>query len=97
VREDRLLFLALTRDIERRRPLSFESGKWKHNAELEKWKLVRHSDEAFNIKAGAFEIEYFHGKTNIRVLDSSRVTVEGENRGEKLQAGLVGVLPAAYH
>jgi len=49
--------------------------------ELEKWKLVQHGDDAFNIDAGAFEIEFFHGRTNIRVLDSARVTVEGKNRG----------------
>lgn len=64
--------------------------------ELEKWKVVPHGDEAFNIVAGAFEIEFFHGLTNIRILDSSRVTVEGETRGVKSKAAPPNIRPARY-
>jgi hypothetical protein len=64
--------------------------------ELEKWKVVTHSKDAFNIVAGAFEIEHFHGRTNIRVLDASRVTVEGTKRGEKPKGVLPDIRPAIY-
>jgi hypothetical protein len=62
-------------------------------AELEKWRLVVQGDQAFNIAAGAFEIEHFHGKTNIRVLDTSRVTVETGKRGVSLPDALRGLVP----
>lgn len=51
------------------------------NSELAKWKLTEHSDDTFTVVAGAFEIEHFHGRTNIRVLDTSSVTVEAGSRG----------------
>jgi hypothetical protein len=56
-----------------------------HLPELAKWKLERQGDDAFNIDAGAFQIEFFHGRTNIRVLDASQVTVEGKLRGQAIQ------------
>ncbi|WP_158812511.1 hypothetical protein [Methylocapsa sp. S129] len=55
------------------------------NSELAKWKAFPDGSEAFRIEAGAFMIEYFHGRTNIRVLDSTKVTVEGSTRGSKLK------------
>ncbi len=50
-------------------------------APLDAWKLVAHGDRSFNIVAGTFEIEYFHGQVNIRILDPTKVTVEGSDRG----------------
>jgi hypothetical protein len=65
---------------------------------LKKWYLVVQGDEAFNIAAGAFEIEHFHGKTNIRVLDTSRVSVEigTGKRGVSLSDAPPGLKPATY-
>ena len=74
LREERFQYLNIVKVMERRKPIT----------ELEKLKVVAHGNDAFNIVAGAFEIEFFHGRTNIRVLDSSKVTIEGANRGEKL-------------
>jgi hypothetical protein len=51
--------------------------------ELAKWELITHGRHAFNVIAGSFEIEHFHGQTNIRVLDPLRVTLESEVRGVK--------------
>jgi hypothetical protein len=65
--------------------------------ELEKWKIIPVSKDAFNVVAGAFEIEYFHGRTNIRVLDPTSVTVEGPNRGEKSEVAPPEVRPAVWH
>lgn len=45
-------------------------------AELSRWKMLVHNSNSFNVAAGAFEIEHFHGTTHIRILDNSRVTVE---------------------
>jgi hypothetical protein len=64
--------------------------------ELATWKLHEHGEEAFNIIAGAFVIEHFHGRTNIRILDSTRVTVESENRGQKSSIAPLGINAAVY-
>ncbi|HEY8333605.1 MAG TPA: hypothetical protein VIQ05_07400 [Tardiphaga sp.] len=86
VREERFQYLNIVKEMERRRPIT----------ELEKLKVVAHSNDAFNIVAGAFEIEFFHGRTNIRVLDSSKVTVEGATRGEKVAGLLPGIPTPTY-
>jgi hypothetical protein len=86
VREERYQYLNVVKEMERRRSIT----------ELDKLKVVAHSNDAFNIVAGAFEIEYFHGRTNIRVLDSSKVTVEGAARGEKIMDLLPGIQPPIY-
>lgn len=52
-------------------------------SDLEKWKLMVQGEEAFKVEAGAFEIEHFYGHTNIRILDASRVTVEGKERASR--------------
>jgi hypothetical protein len=86
-------WLEFQKEIERAQSLL------KHGApsELRKWKFVSHGAEAFNIVAGAFEIEHFHGQTNIRVLDPSRVTVEGKIRGDSKSIGVpAGVRAATY-
>jgi hypothetical protein len=44
--------------------------------ELAKWAVAVQGQEAFSVKAGSFEIEHFHGRTNIKILDPSVVTVE---------------------
>jgi hypothetical protein len=85
-REDRFKFLMALKGLDRRPSPS----------ELEKWRLVVQGDEAFQIAAGAFEIEHFHGKTNIRVLDTSRVTVETDKRGVPLPDAPPGLAPATY-
>ena len=54
--------------------------------ETAKWQVVPQGEGAFTIVAGALVIEHFHGRTNVRVLDSSQVTVEGELRGTKKQS-----------
>jgi hypothetical protein len=64
--------------------------------ELANWKLIKHSETAFNVAAGAFEIEYFNGHTNIRVLDSSRVTIEGPQRGAAEDIIPPGIRPPSY-
>ena len=64
--------------------------------EMRKWKLTTHSEEAFSITAGSFEIEFFHGQTNIRVLDSSRVTVEDAKRGIKSKVAPPEIRPPVY-
>ncbi len=66
------------------------------NVELEKWLLLVQGDEAFNVAAGAFKIEHFHGRTNIRVIDTSRVTVENGKRGVSLPDALPGLALATY-
>lgn len=86
-REKRFQFLVAVKELERRQP---------RLTELENWRLNVLGDEAFNIAAGAFEIEHFHGKTNIRVLDASRVTVEGEKRGSSLHSASPGLSPPTY-
>jgi hypothetical protein len=86
-REARFRFLVAIKELEHSQPKL---------AELKKWRLVVQGDEAFNIAAGAFEIEHFHGKTNIRVLDTSRVTVETGKRGVSLSDVLPGLTPATY-
>jgi hypothetical protein len=60
------------------------STRWR-SVESEKWQLVPQGKRAFKIEAGVLEIEYFHGHTNIRVMDASRVTVEGNTRGSKIK------------
>ena len=61
------------------------------------WNVIPQGKDSFTIDAGAFEIEHFGGKTNIRIHDPSRVTVEGSERG----APVVGLPPdvkaAPYH
>jgi hypothetical protein len=64
--------------------------------ELSKWRLIRHAPDSFNIRAGSFEIEHFHGHTNIRVLDPSRVTVEGEERGVRPKSAPPGIKAPVY-
>jgi hypothetical protein len=64
--------------------------------ELVKWKIVPHSENAFNVVAGSFEIEHFHGKTNIRILDPSHVTVEGATRGTKSKAAAPDIPVPVY-
>jgi len=87
-REDRFTYLVALKDMEKSRP---------QLAELEKWRVFAQGDDAFHIAAGAFEIEHFHGKTNIRVIDASRVTVETEKRGESLPNSAPGMLrPPTY-
>lgn len=86
-REARFRFLVAIKELEHSHPKL---------SELKKWRLVVQGDEAFNIAAGAFEIEHFHGKTNIRVLDTSRVTVETGKRGVSLPDALPGLTPATY-
>ena len=87
-REDRFTYRIALKEMERRR---------KPFAELEKWRIVAQGDKAFHISAGAFEIEHFHGMTNIRVIDASRVTVETSKRGEPLPDTELGILkPATY-
>jgi hypothetical protein len=86
-REARFRFLVAVKELEHTQPKL---------AELKKWRLIVQGDEAFNIAAGAFEIEHFHGKTNIRVLDTSRVTVETGKRGVSLPDALPGLSPVSY-
>jgi len=74
--------LELVDELQRARQLS-----------LANWKIVTHGHDAFNVEAGAFEIEYFQGQTNIRVLDLSRVTIEGAARGKKSELALVFASP----
>ena len=45
--------------------------------EMNRWRVKGNGPNAFNVSAGAFEIEHFHGQTHIRVLDSSKVSVSG--------------------
>ena len=66
------------------------------SSELAKWKVVPQGDEAFKLVAGAFEIEVFHGLTNIRILDSSRVTIEGEASGTRSKVAPLGIRPPRY-
>jgi len=47
------------------------------------WKFTDFGNQVFRVEAGAFEIEVFQGRTNIRVLDTNAVTVEGVRREEK--------------
>jgi hypothetical protein len=65
--------------------------------ELAKWKFVSRNENVFNVEAGAFAIEHFHGHTNIRVLDPSRVTVEGSVRGKSIENLPPEVRPPAYN
>ncbi len=46
------------------------------HGDLSTWLFTEHSDKDFNLAAGAFEIQHFHGHTNIIVRDTSAVTVE---------------------
>jgi hypothetical protein len=85
-REARFKFLVAVKELDRRQP---------RLAELEKWRLLVQGDE-FNVAAGAFEIEHFHGRTNIRVLDTSRVTVETGKRGVSLPDAVPGLALATY-
>jgi hypothetical protein len=62
----------------------------------EPWNFVRFGENAFNIEAGAFVIEHFHGHTNIRVLDSTCVTVEDEVRGVKSKIAPSGVRASSW-
>ena len=85
LQEDQTLCLAFVREYFR---LARERGRLvpirpQVPDELAKWELITHGRESFNIVAGSFVIEHFHGRTNIRVLDPLRVTVEGEKRGAK--------------
>ena len=50
--------------------------------ELAKWRYTSRGERAFSVTAGAFEIDHFHGHTNIRVLDPSTVTVQGLTEDE---------------
>jgi hypothetical protein len=63
---------------------------------MEEWQVSAQGDDAFSIAAGAFEIEYFHGQTNIRVLDPGRVTVEGRVRGRGVEGVSAHIKPAIY-
>jgi hypothetical protein len=95
LRDDELSYRVIVRKIEAALAMQLELRR-PLRSELAKWKVVTHGDEAFRIVAGAFEIEYFHGLTNIRVLDSSRVTIEGETRGVKSKAAPHGIRPPVY-
>jgi hypothetical protein len=64
--------------------------------ELVNWKIVTHGGDAFNVEAGAFEIEHFGGHTNIRVLDPSRVTIEGTRRGVKSEVAPADISVPIY-
>jgi hypothetical protein len=48
--------------------------------ELKKWHASTQGDGAFSVDAGVFQIDHFHGATNIRVIDTAHVTVEGRKR-----------------
>lgn len=76
---------------------SWEATRRPPSKELANWKLHHQGEEAFNITAGAFEIEHFHGRTNIRILDPSRVTVESERRGDLSPVAPAGLNPAIYN
>ncbi|BAL77071.1 DNA helicase [Bradyrhizobium cosmicum] len=64
---------------------------------LPDWKIVPQGQEAFTIDAGAFEIEHFGGRTNIRVHDPERVTVEGAKRGSAVAGIQPELKPAQYN
>lgn len=49
-------------------------------SELKKYRLSDVGEQSFTIDAGAFTIQHFHGKTNIRVSDSDLVTIERADR-----------------
>jgi len=66
-------------------------------AQLRAWELEVVDPNAFQIKAGDFEIEHFHGQTNIRVLNPSVVTVEGPRRGVMLPDAPAGLRPLAVN
>ncbi len=61
------------------------------------WNISAQGKDAFTVTAGAFEIEHFHGKTNIRVLDTSQVTVEGPTRGSRLNIETDQVKPPSWN
>jgi hypothetical protein len=99
--ENRSLYLAFARELELRLASEVElrralRANFMAPSELAKWKVTTQGEEAFNISAGAFEIEYFRGRTNIRVLDSSRVTVEDERRGVKSKVAPPGMDAPIY-
>jgi hypothetical protein len=101
--EKRSLYLAFAKELESRLIKELELCQSLNikavapvTTELAKWQLIKHNDEAFNIVAGSFEIEYFHGRTNIRVLDSSRVTVESRTRGEVSDIAPADLRPSIY-
>ena len=77
-------------ELEFRRPQNLELAK-RRVLEAAKWQVVPQGEGAFSIIAGAFEIEHFYGRTNIRVIDPLRVTIEGELRGSRTK-----VAPAEF-
>jgi hypothetical protein len=89
---ERWLEHLVQREVERAQLLKHSGSN-----ELRKWKFESHGPEAFNIIAGAFVIEHFHGQTNIRVLDPSRVSVESKVRGDlKGVVAPIGIKAATY-
>ena len=76
------LLRELENKVEMIAPLSSDLAKLKA-IEAAKWEIVPQGDQAFSIVAGSLVIEHFHGRTNIRVIESSQVNVEGETRGTK--------------
>lgn len=64
---------------------------------IRNWKITGESTDAFNIEAGAFEIQHFHGQTNIRVIDPDQVTVEGVRRDSSGRDAPVAIREPVRH
>jgi hypothetical protein len=61
------------------------------------WQVIPQGQDAFTVDAGAFAIEHFGGKTNIRILDPLRVSIEGPTRGVPVDNSPPGINTENYH